>query len=290
MRPTVVKSPFDFLLLAWLLVPVVDGCGPASAAPDRCAADPKIVCPADFDGWSCGAGRPDQISNVNNVVESRLCAYTETQSNGTAGFCCTRNTTSCASDPSIVCPNGSGVGELASNAVVGYSCMGTNRPDALDPMLTCQQGINAYGHIVFCCSSKGTAGSCVRNDGVSCQKGTLGFSCSATGVPSEMDLGINQSRSGVPLVCSLAMRGASSNDYCCYAPTATPPGATCLQDQLAGQLQLVPGCQAGSFGFACTGIDTPDQDYQRMACSHGGVRGVNATGIPATLYCCEFHQ
>jgi hypothetical protein len=139
-----------------------------------------------------------------------------------------------------------------------------------------------------------TPGGCLRNTNVGCGKGTLGFSCAGQGIPSETDLGMNQSRSEVPLICGLSTPSSTPpyvKDYCCYTPTAAPPGATCLQDQLQGQ-SGVPGCQPGSsFGFACTGKDDrPDQDYPRVACDHGSAQGFNALGIPATLYCCDFHQ
>jgi hypothetical protein len=298
MRPMVGRRPFLFLALASLLVAVVSGgCGNPIHPPDTCIPDPSISCMgAGTDGWSCGGrSRPDENTSLGGQIKSIVCAYTEVQANGRAAYCCTNYTTSCASDPSISCANGAGAGMLGI-AVAGYSCIGTNRPDSFDTDLTCMQGISAYGHLVFCCNPIG-GGVCARDTSVGCKKGTLGFACQFPGsIPGEADLGINQSRSGVPLVCTLAAQGAKKpdggnvTDYCCYPPTAVPPGATCLQDQLEGQIQNVPGCQAGSFGFACTGTDTPDQDYLRMVCSHGGVRGTNAQGVPASLYCCEFTQ
>lgn len=285
-----------------LVCAAVAGCNGTVAPPGGCAQSSKVACPTNDDGWVCtGATTPDEITNVNKVIDSIVCAATgEVLASGGTAYCCTRNTTTCAADPRVVCPNQCNDPTAScTNAFTGYSCMGTNRPDAFllgdaggGLNFNCQQGIHAYGVIQYCC---GTAPipSCARNTNVSCMKGTLGFTCPGSGLPSETDLGMNQSRSEVPLICSLGTpdtisRGAT--DYCCYTPTAAPPGATCLQDQLSGQ--PVPGCQPGTtFGFACTGkLDTPDQDYPRMTCNHGSATGTNSLGLSATLYCCDFSQ
>jgi hypothetical protein len=290
---------------AWALAIVTGGCGGATAPTGGCSMDSAVVCPGNFVGWSCsGSDRPDEVGNANKAVAGFLCASTgETLANGKAPYCCTSNITMCAVDPNAICPsqcNDPTIPCVAS--LTGYSCMGTNRPDAyfqadggLGGVLAfnCQQGVKGYGLIQYCC---GTAPipSCMRNTNVPCVKGTLGFSCASSSLPSETDLGMNQSRSEVPLICSLSAPSTTPGyvqDYCCYTPTAVPPGATCLQDQLQGQ-SGVPGCEAGiSFGYACTGKDdTPDQDYPRMACAHGSALGLNSLGVGSTLYCCDFHQ
>lgn len=267
------------------LVAVAAACGPTTSNAGSCHPDLQVGgCNADFVGYSCtGADRPDELVNVNKVVESVVCHGTgEVLSSGAAGYCCTKGTTSCAYDPRTVC---------ADPTLFGYSCLGTNRPDAFDTQLTCQQGIRAYGLLTFCCGAAVT-GSCVRNANVACVGGTLGFTCTGSGIPSETDLGMNQSRSEVPLVCDLPSPdpttrtpdGAPADDYCCFTPSATPPGATCLQDQ------TVAGCAAGSFAFACTGVDTPGEDYPRIVCGQPGVRGKSQLGLSATLYCCSFSQ
>jgi len=278
------------------------GCGGTAAVSGGCSTDPSVLCPGTFVGWSCsGPNRPDEVASVNSALESVLCASTgETMPNGKAPYCCTNNTTTCAVDPSAICPNQCNDPTVpCTNALVGYSCMGTNRPDAYFQSdggidggfsFNCQQGVKEYGLIEYCCGTSPIP-SCARNAAVGCGTGTLGFSCSSSSLPSETDLGMNQSRSEVPLICSLSAPSTTAGytkDYCCYTPAAAPPGATCLQDQLQGQ--SVPGCQAGaSFGFACTGSqDTPDQDYPRMQCAHGSSRGTNALGVSATLYCCDF--
>jgi hypothetical protein len=274
-----------FVLLASPFVVVAAGCGTATSNAASCHPDLAVHgCDPDFVGYSCtGADRPDELVNVNRTVQAVVCHGTgETLASGAAGYCCTKNMTSCAYDPRTVC---------ADPTLFGYSCMGTNRPDAYDPRLTCQQGIRAYGLITFCCGAAVT-GSCMRGTNVSCESGTLGFVCTGSGLPSETDLGMNQSRSEVPLICSLPSPdatavtgdGTPAADYCCFTPSATPPGATCLQDQ------SVSGCSADSFAFACTGIDTPEQDYPRIVCSQPGFRGESQLGLAATLYCCSFSQ
>jgi hypothetical protein len=271
--------------LAALCVVITVGCGPATSNAGSCHPDTAVQgCDVGFVGYSCtGADRPDELVNVNKTIEGVVCHGTgEILTSGAAGYCCTKSTTSCAYDPRTAC---------ADPTLFGFSCMGTNRPDAFDPMLTCQQGIRAYGLITFCCGASVT-GSCIRNTNVSCASGTLGFVCTGSGIPSETDLGMNQSRSEVPLICSLPSPdatarksdGTPASDYCCFTPSAAPPGATCLQDQ------SVSGCSAGSFAFACTSVDTPSQDYPRIVCAQPGFRGQSQSNLAASLYCCAFSQ
>lgn len=262
------------------------------ALPGTCASDANVSCDANFVGYSCsGADRPDELVDTTKVVDSVLCNPTDPV-NGRSAFCCTSIKTTCVSDARTVCTDGAS----------GYSCMGTNRPDAFDPSLVCGQGIHAYGLISYCCGIGGNAdagpvtGQCIRNTSVPCPdlSATLGFTCTRPGLPTETDLGMNQSRSEVPLICSLSFPDVvtpTANDFCCYTPTAAPPNYTCLQDQLSGQ--SVPGCstQPGvSFGFACTGQqDTPAQDYPRMKCDSPSVPGVNQQGVSSSLYCCAYN-
>jgi hypothetical protein len=280
------RCALRFLGFVSAFVVFATACGPATSSAGSCHPDPQVGgCDPEFAGYSCtGADRPDELVNVNKTVESIVCHGTgEVLSDGATGYCCTKNMTSCAYDPRTVC---------ADPTLFGYSCLGTNRPDSFDSRLTCQQGIRAYGLLTFCCGAAVT-GSCTRNANVACESGTLGFTCTGSGIPSETDLGMNQSRSEVPLICSLpspdptarmAAGTPADDDYCCFTPSATPPGATCLQDQ------TVSTCGQGSFAFACTGVDTPDQDYPRIVCGQPGVRGTSQLGLSATLYCCAFSQ
>jgi hypothetical protein len=290
------RSWLDLIPLAGLLPAVAGGCGPVGALPGTCSTDANVACGSGLVGYSCsGADRPDELVDTTKVVDSILCNPTDPV-NGRSAYCCTGIKTTCVSDARTMCTDGAS----------GYSCMGTNRPDAFDPNLVCGQGIHAYGLISYCCGISApvgdggvepdavAAGACVRNTSVPCLNANLGFTCTRPGLPTETDLGMNQSRSEVPLICSLSIPDAatpSASDYCCYTPSAAPPNYTCLQDQLlGGQVQTVPGCTPGkSFAFACTGQeDTPEQDYPRMSCPDPPVPGINQQGIPAALYCCSY--
>lgn len=162
--------------------------------------------------------------------------------------------------------------------------MGSNRPDAFDPTLSCGQGFTSNGVVVFCCGTA-TTPSCTKDTNVVCPLGTTGFECSGSGLPNEGQLGVDESRSDAPLLCSLpssARVGVTS--YCCFTPTQPPVGATCFQDQ------AVEGCLSGAFGFSCTGTDTPEEDYPRVQCTASPTHGVDPRNAPALLYCCTFTQ
>jgi hypothetical protein len=287
-----------------LLLPLANGsCGPNPAPPGSCQPDLTVSCggaaaadagTSGFTGYSCsGADRPDELSAVNKVVNSVVChPAPEMSANGKTGYCCTPSTTTCAYDPRAVCAGAADLGSSVSLGTgTGYSCMGTNRPDSFDPNLTCQQGIKQYGLITYCCSVLLPAGVCMRGGSAMCVPGTLNFLCRGSGIPTETDLGMNQSRSEVPLVCTVGqpdpniklVDAGTATDYCCFTPTQAPPTYTCLQDQ------TVTGCKSGQFGFACPGTETPDQDYPRMTCGSGRP-GTSQYGVSATLYCCDYVQ
>ena len=46
----------------------------------------------------------------------------------------------------------------------------------------------------------------------------------------------------------------------------------------------VTGCQAGSYGFSCSGSDTPGTDFSNLNCSAGTPDPTSG----ATLYCCQY--
>ena len=101
-------------------------------------------------------------------------------------------------------------------------------------------------------------------------------------LPNEGELGTDQSRSDATLLCDVPSIVGGRYGYCCFTPTQLTLGGTCLQDQ------AVPNCASGSFGFACTGPDTPEQDYPRIMCSTPSVPGTSAQGYRANLYCCDY--
>jgi hypothetical protein len=254
------------------------GCTASTTAlnADGCVIDPTQDCALDLLSYSCsGSARPDQNPTFSQGVQGIVCTDQGSVSPGQEGFCCTPSTTSCAYDLSAVCPA----------PTYGYSCLGPNRPDAFDPTLTCGQGIAQAGLIVYCCGAETTA-ACAKDTNLGCAAGTTGFRCTGPGLPTEGELGVDESRSDAPLLCDVPISAPNGvTNYCCFTPTDEPTGATCLQDQ------SVPGCAGPSYGFACGGSDTPDEDYPRMTCSDAGVRGVDAQGVSALLYCCDFqHQ
>ncbi len=93
------------------------------------------------------------------------------------------------------------------------------------------------------------------------QPGTYGFSCTGNVTPD-----------GANYFCSSPTATSNgSSQYCCLLTTAT---TTCAADS------SVAGCQAGSYGFSCTGSNTPDQTFTNLTCSSG------TAAAGATLYCC----
>lgn len=173
----------------------------------------------------------------------------------------TTSSSGCMTDSTVSCSAGT-----------GYSCTGSAQPEDSDPGLVC----NTDGAGDFCCSSS----SCNYDPNVTgCESGTQGYSC-ATGSPSP-------DSADPTLVCSVPTTSGNLDTYCCFTNTVTAPsGATCEQDP------TVSGCQpdsAGnpSYGFSCTGTDTPDMDFSGITCS-SGTAGMDAQNAAATLFCCTY--
>jgi hypothetical protein len=116
----------------------------------------------------------------------------------------------------------------------------------------------------YCCFTFATTTTCARDATVaSCAPGSYGFSCTGADAPQQADSSLNCSQ-GVP-------GNAGSTLYCCsFGATA----GTCAADS------NVTGCQAGSSGYSCTGVDTPAQSDSSLVCSEG------APGNGNTEYCC----
>ncbi len=107
-----------------------------------------------------------------------------------------------------------------------------------------------------------------------CTSNSTGYSC-PVGQPAP-------DANNSSLLCSVPVSANGVDEYCCASNTPVS-GATCEQDM------SVTGCTAGSYGFACTGSDRPDTDYSGIVCSTSGTSGVDASGTPATLYCCVYN-
>ncbi len=153
-------------------------------------------------------------------------------------------------------------GNVACSSGTGYSCSGASQPEDTDGNLVCSAD---QGTGEFCCVADS---ACSYSASVSCVGGAIGYSCSGATPPDSAD---------PSLICS---EPNSNNDYCCFtqafASGVSSSGVTCAQDQ------TVAGCQDGSYGFSCTGSDTPDQDFVNITCSTG------TPGTNATLFCCAY--
>ena len=274
------------LLVSLLLLPCASGACVANATPipGACQTDtsPKLQCGPTLAGYSCtGASRPDQSSagSVGGIPKGLVCTdMGMVDGDGSEEYCCTASGTSCSYDP---------VGGCTAPAYA-YQCRGSDRPDAFDPGLFCGEGLVEGNLIDYCCSASKLPAGCSMITSGSCPGTQVGWTCHDQSLPSEAELGSNQSRADFNLlVCAVPTVTMSATSttygYCCYTPTSLPPGGSCLNDT------TVPGCPPQSYGFACTGPETPDRDYPRMVCPTAGVPGLNPQGYAATLYCCQYH-
>jgi hypothetical protein len=252
-------------------LPVPAACAASAAGHPACG--PGLV------GYSCaGSARPDENAEfADGVPEGFVCTDAGKVENDREGYCCTQSLTPCAYDPVAGC----------AAPTYGYECRGSDRPEAFDPTLFCGEGLAKDDLIVYCCGSAPSTQGCSQIAGHLCPNTLVGWTCHDRSLPSEVELGENQSRSdfnllvcGIPTIVSSAT--GTVRQYCCYTPTSLPAGGSCLEDT------SVPGCPADSFGFACSGTDTPDQDFPRIHCTAPATRGSSPQGYAAALFCCQF--
>jgi hypothetical protein len=224
------------------------------SAGEWCCASTSTAgsCATTVPTSTCATGTPFTCTGTATPVQTNP-SFTCT-TDGTGDYCCNPNTTTnsaCATNTSLSCVSGTS----------GWSCTGTSQPEDSNQGLVCSAD---QGTGDFCCSTS----ACNYDATVTCTAGA-GYSC-ATGAnpPDQAD---------PTLVCSTPTTANSVDQYCCYTNTLTPPtGATCGQDQ------SVQGCDPGSYGFSCSGTDTPDQDFSNLTCSTG-------TGSGPTLFCCTYN-
>jgi hypothetical protein len=271
---------------AWAVVVALAGvgCGSAVTTAPACvvAAESATTCatttldggaaPSELVAYSCeGSARPDEAPRyVDGVPQGLVCADTS----AAGAFCCTAALTTCAYDPVAAC----------DPSFFGVECRGSNRPEAENPRLACGQGVRRGALIDYCCSGQPRTAACVQSDSVVCSSRLMGWTCQGDSLPRGEQLGANRSRADLyGLLCPVPTPAgnAAYNDYCCFTPAPTPDGASCVQDT------KVPGCAPGRFGFACTGADTPDEDYAPMRCPDPPRAGPSAQGYAARLYCCD---
>ncbi len=118
---------------------------------------------------------------------------------------------------------------------------------------------------VGCSTSSDT---CAQDDTVSgCDSPSIGYSCTGNDTPDQDDSS---------LICSYGITGnAGSTLYCCL-PTDVA-FSSCTQDD-----SVDCSDNAGpTFGFTCTGTDTPEDADPSLTCS-------DATPVNGALtYCCQ---
>ena len=275
--------------LAWALFagacssgpPAANGaCSVMSSSALECAGgvDGGATSNAGLIGYSCtGSARPDDApSFIDGVPRGAVCTDRGT-ADGERRYCCTTATTPCAYNPVAVC----------GKATYGYQCRGSERPDALNSTLVCGQGLRNGDLVEYCCSGTRPKAGCLTYDAAGCASGLDGWACNGDSVPTEEDLGPNESRADYTFaLCGVRMPAPNPDVHyhCCYTPKGVPIGGSCVQHA------SVPGCEPGNFGFACYGPERPEDDYPPMHCAGPGVPGRSAEGYPASLYCCTFQQ
>jgi hypothetical protein len=229
-------------------------------------------------GYSCsGSARPDFDATFSDGVPlGLLCADKgPLEDSGDESYCCTEDVVTCALNPVEECEEGS----------VGYQCWGNNRPESLNPAIHCSNGTSERGLYHYCCTGRPKPYPCEESSAVGCGDRLLGFLCEGEGLPLGENYGANRSRADAFYpACSVARQAPNPvfNSYCCYMTLPVPIGGSCVRQPSA------PGCAAGRFAFACYGPDTPEDDFPPMVCPEPGIRGRNAEGYEATLYCCDF--
>jgi hypothetical protein len=228
-----------------------------NSATNQCQVDSTVTCASGSTGYTCtaGAAAPD-VSDTSLVCGA---------SNGADQYCCTTatTTTQCA---------------LTTQSCTGgqvYTCPATvAAPDVSDTSITCGTPVSDNGMYDYCCVPA-TTYDCQLDYTVTqgCASGTYGYSCTPDSPPPDYSVS--------SIVCSIPAVTSTADDYCCATLSATS-SSTCSQDS------SVTGCQDGSFGFSCTGTDTPDQSYSTDLSCSDGVVGQDAFGNDATLYCCLY--
>jgi hypothetical protein len=201
----------------------------------------------------------DSMPKLDRVLSRLHLAHTVPLLLALAAVGCTATVTTTPPPPADSC-------SMANLACVtgtqGWTCTGPGaQPEDYNSDLVC----SSDGAGDYCCSTS----TCSYDASVpGCVTGAVGYSCAVGATPPD---GNDPS-----LVCSVPTTSNNVDLYCCYTNTITTAG-TCAQDP------TVQGCVPGSYGFSCTGTDTPDMDYSGITCS------TPTPGPGANLYCCTYH-
>jgi hypothetical protein len=279
-----------------LFVAAASGCS-VSVTSDTCTIDSALGCTGST-GYSCtGNAVPDLACSDGvcsgntclyccdtGVVVPADCAYDYTVQGcgyGSYGVSCTGGGNP-ESDPSVTCstPVASGSELLyccTNGSVVTGSCSGANLgcfggsaglvctggavPDASQNCSSPEVGPS--GDTYYCCG--GTVGTCGADASVTgCTGGAGGYSCNGSATPDSS-----------ALWCSEGIAATGGFTWYCCVPTPSA-STTCVADS------AVSCPTQGSFGFACSGTDTPADADNTLTCS-AGIAGNNGD----TLYCCQ---
>lgn len=114
-------------------------------------------------------------------------------------------------------------------------------------------------------TTNNSGSTCNTSSNVDCPGAATGYTCSGSSTPADNDSNLD---------CSTGTADNGNTDYCCISLNSS---VTCGEDS------TVQGCESGSYGFSCTGSDTPDQDQAGLVCSTG-----TAGNNGETLYCCSY--
>lgn len=254
--------------------------GACTVAPSMdCTVAPDAQQPAQevgLTGYACtGTARPDDDGYyAEGVPRGRVCADRAPSPDGVSNYCCSDEITNCVWDPVAACTGGA----------YGYQCRGASRPDVFNAAIACTQGVRDDLYINYCCTGQTPPAKCTEKTG-RCAGQYTGFNCPEGVAPLGSDLKSSESHANnYRFLCQTPTLAADGKtyDYCCYMAAPTPEGSSCLGNT------SVPGCGAGHFGFACTGVDTPEEDFPPMVCDGPGFPGRSLEGYASTLYCCDY--
>jgi hypothetical protein len=268
-------------------------CGTAVQPPDQ--ADPTLVCSVpttqgNLDLYCCYTNTTKPSSSTCSQDQTITGCMPDSAGNPSYGFSCTGTDTPDMDYSGITCSAGTpgsaatlyccsyGTPMTTSTCsqsstvscvagTTGWTCTGSAQPEDSNSGLVC----STDGAGNYCCSTS----TCNYDSSIStCVTGAVGYSCATGAQPPD--------QADPTLVCSVPTTQNNVDTYCCYTNTTMASGSTCSQDQ------TISGCMpdsAGnpSYGFSCTGTDTPDMDYSGLTCSAG------TPGTGNTLYCCTYH-
>ena len=159
------------------------------------------------------------------------------------------NTDECRLDANVQCTTAN---------TVGYSCDGD-----LKPSFNCGAGVTEPdGETGYCCTAS-SSDVCTIDNAAGCTDGSTGYSCAGSVAPNSSDPSLSCG-SGVTQPDGEVL-------YCCIGLTST----SCVADA------SVAGCTGGSYGYSCTGSDTPAQGNPSLSCSDPA-----EAKDGSLLYCC----